>query len=93
MKTFVIKYEIQFQDGSGLLGKEIKVKNCLSSLQAQSRLEDYLKRKYSNFKALVVNHCSEDMESFLNGFAGNNPFVTNEKFNDLFAKMFGGKGK
>lgn len=93
MKTFLIKYEVQFHDGSGLIGKEIKVKNCLSSLQAQIRLEDYLKRKYSNgFKALVVNHCSEDFMSSFLGDPKNNPFSREANFNDLFGKMFGGKG-
>lgn len=87
-KTFLVKYEIQFKDGSGLLGKEMKIKNCLSGVQAQVRLEEYLKKKYPNFKALIVNKCTEDfMGVFDNmfGASGGNPF------GDVFGGMFGGE--
>jgi len=89
MKTYVIKYEILFEDKSGLLGKEIKIKNCLSGIQAQVRLEEWLKKKYSNFKSLIVNECKEDVfSSFEDIFKGG------KGMNDIFSgfgEIFGGK--
>lgn len=45
-----------------LVDKEIKVKNCMSSVQAQVKLEEYLKKKYKNFKQLIVENCKEDFD-------------------------------
>lgn len=69
-KTFIIKYNVVFNDDSSLLGKEIKIKNCTSKLHAQVRLEEYLKKKYSNFKQLIVNECTEDVMSMFGDIFG-----------------------
>jgi len=61
-KKYIIKYEIVFDDDNTLKGKEIKVSNCLSGVQAQVKLEDYLKRKYINFKQLIVTECKEESQ-------------------------------
>lgn len=81
-KKYIVKYEIIFDDGKTLKGKEIKIAKCLSELQAQIRLEDYLKRKYINFKQLIVIECKQDVDDFLS------------QFGDIFgnsANFFGGK--
>ena len=80
-KSFNIKYEVKFKDGSGLLGKEMIVKNCMSSLQAQFKLEKYLEKKYSNFDKLIVHECKEDTLGDLRNMFGGG---------DLFNSMFGG---
>lgn len=50
------------------------VKNCSNSIIAQVKLEDYLKRKYPNFKQLVVYSCKEDFLRNLFGSLKVNPF-------------------
>lgn len=86
-KTFLIKYEIRFKDGSGLTGKETKAKNCINGVHAQVELEKYLKKRYSNFDKLIVHSCKEDVISALFGdFLDNN-------YSDLMSQMFGGERK
>lgn len=87
---YLIKYEIVLDTGSKITDKEIKVNNCRSGVEAQVKLEDYLKRKYINFKQLIVHSCkitidvndifSNFGDIFGNGFGGGNP-----------SKFFGGK--
>jgi hypothetical protein len=77
-KKYIIKYEIVLEGADTLKGKEIKVDKCLSGVQAQVRLEDYLKRKYINFKQLIVNECKEE-----NNF---------DDIFSQFGDIFGGKG-
>lgn len=60
MKTYLIKYRIHFTDKSSF-SRETRVKNCISSAHAQSRLEDYLKRKHSDFTFMTVASCAEDV--------------------------------
>lgn len=50
------------------------VKNCSNSIIAQVKLEDYLKRKYPNFKQLVVFSCVEDLLRSIFGSLNGNPF-------------------
>ena len=57
MSKYNIKYEIYLLDNSSLLNKEINIDNCSSILEAKIKLETYLKRKYFNFKQLIVNNC------------------------------------
>ena len=78
MKTFVIKYEIWFKDGSKVLNKEMKVKNCMSSVHAQVKLEEYLAKKHGDFDRLVVESCQEDIFSTFGDIFGAN-------FNDIFS--------
>ena len=63
MKTYIVKYEIHLNDGSVIRDKEMKVKRCSMSVEAQCKLEKYLKKKYDKFKRLVVNSCEEDIMS------------------------------
>jgi hypothetical protein len=63
MKTYNIKYEIHLNDGSVIRDKEIKVKRCTISIEAQCKLEKYLKKKNDKFKKLVVHSCKEDIMS------------------------------
>lgn len=60
MKTFIIQYRISFTDGTSF-AKTMRIKNCYGGAHAQSRLEDYLKRKHPDFSALTVYNCKEDM--------------------------------
>lgn len=77
MGKFTIKYEIYFIDGSTLSNKEINVDHCFNILEAQCRLENYLKKKYPNFRQLVVFSCK--------------PYdpIDNGMFGDMFGKEFG----
>lgn len=86
MKKYVIKYRVLLEGAEPLENKEIKIANCMSSFHAQVRLEEYLKKKYINFKQLVVKECKEDYDL-------NNIF---SQFGDIFGgnsdfkKFFGG---
>ena len=86
-KKYVIKYRIIFVDDSTLEDKEIKISNCQNGVQAQVRLEDYLKRKYGNFKQLIVSDCKEEpaMSDIFSQFGD----IFGGKGND-FGSMFGG---
>ena len=77
MKTYIVKYEIHLNDRSVIRDKEMKVKRCSMSVEAQCKLEKYLKKKYDNFKKLIVHSCEEDYLS---------------SFTDQFGEMFGGTG-
>jgi len=84
MKTYIIKYEIHLKDGSVIRDKEMKVKKCTFGVEAQCKLEKYLKKKHDTFKKLIVQSCKEDIMSmfgdifdggnFDNLFAGGNKF-------------------
>jgi hypothetical protein len=76
-KTYVIKYEIILSDDSIIKDKEIKIKRCFSSVEAQCKLEKFLSKKYEKFKRQVVHSCDEDIISIFNNMFGNgssNPF-------------------
>ncbi len=86
MKKYIIKYRVLLEGSASLENKEIKIANCMSPLHAQIRLEDHLKKKYVNFKQLIVKECKEDYDI-------NNIF---SQFGDMFGgnsdsgKFFGG---
>ena len=58
-KKYDIKYKVILEGADPLTNKEIKIDNCMSGVHAQVRLEDYLKKKYINFKQLIVFECTE----------------------------------
>jgi hypothetical protein len=87
MKTFLIKYDVRLKDASGLFGKEMKIKNRLSGFQAQCRLEEFLKKKFSNFESLIVKSCKEDYS----GVFGNMFGAGADGFPSGFSDIFGGK--
>jgi hypothetical protein len=73
-ETYVIEYDVYFLDGHSE-GHKTKVKNCLSDLQAKIRLEGHLRKKYPDFKSLVVSKCNKDVFGGLfDMFGKNNPF-------------------
>jgi hypothetical protein len=80
-KKYHIKYRIILEGASPLENKEIKIAHCMSGLHAQTRLEEYLKRKYINFKRLEVSSCKEHND--LSGMFG-------DIFGPGFPSMFGG---
>lgn len=69
-KTFLIKYDIILKDGPNIFNKEIKIKNCMNAVHSQIRLEEYLKRKYINFKKLIVHSCKDDVLSIFEDMFG-----------------------
>ena len=80
-ETYIIKYKIIFTDNSIIDDKEMKVKNCLSNIEAQIKLEDFLKKKYTNFKQLKVHSCNKDVNDIFNDIFNNTSI-----FNDIFKK-------
>jgi len=86
-KTYLVKYRVLLEDADPIEDKETKVKKCFSGVQAQIKLEGYLKKKYKNFKKLIVSECKEDisLENLFGQFG--------DQFGDLFAggNLFGGK--
>ena len=86
-KTYLVKYRVILEGANPIEDKEIKVKNSLSGVEAQIKLEGYLKKKYENFKQLIVSECKEDYD-LGNLFGG-----LGDNFGDLFAggNLFGGK--
>ena len=59
-EKYTIEYNIEFDDDSKFYNKKIKIKNCMSILHAKVKLEGYLKKKYPNFKKLIVINCEKD---------------------------------
>jgi hypothetical protein len=82
-KKYRIKYRVLLEGSASLENKEIKIANCMSSFHAQVRLEDYLKKKYINFKQLIVFECKEDYDLY-------NIFGDVLGKNSDFEKIFGG---
>lgn len=58
-KKYRVKYKVLLEGASPLEDKEIKIDNCSNGVHAQVRLEEYLKKKYINFKQLIVFECTE----------------------------------
>jgi hypothetical protein len=83
-KKYIIKYEIILDGASPLKDKEIKINNCCNGVHAQVRLEEYLKKKYINFKQLVVVECKEDPLAMFSNLFGS----PSSDFGDLL-KGFG----
>lgn len=65
-KTYIIDYGVYFNNKYE--SHTTKVKRCTSSLHAQVKLEDYLKKKYVKFEKLVVYKCREDTPEIFNIF-------------------------
>ena len=80
-KKYVLKYEIFLEGAEPIKDKEIKISNCFNEFNAKVRLGDYLKKKYKNFKNLVVTECKEDYD--LGGIFG-------DQFGDQFGDLFAG---
>lgn len=78
-KKYVVKYEVILEGSDPLKDKEIKIDNCMSSFHAQVRLEEYLQKKYINFKKLIVYSCRED-----NPFGFEDIF---QNFGDIFGNL------
>ena len=73
MKTYRVEYGVYFGE-ERYESHTTKVKNCMSELHAKSKLEDWLKKKYSDFQRLVVYKCNEDIGSMFDFMGKNNPF-------------------
>jgi hypothetical protein len=67
MKNFIIEYTIKNKSGAILKNGKMKVKNKMTSLDAQIKFEVFLKKKYNNFGQLIVHECYEE-NSFNNIF-------------------------
>ncbi len=65
--TYCIDYKIQYCDNSYSVEHTIKVKKCMGDLHAKIKLEEYLKKKTTNFKKLIVLNCTEDVMGDLFG--------------------------
>lgn len=82
-KTYLIEYIVYDKDNCIVKEGTMKVKNKASSLEAQIKFEEFLKKKYDNFDRLVVKSCKEDTMSIFGDLFGNgssNPFGKDFKF-------------
>jgi len=75
-ENYIIKYEVIDNNGNTLKFDPMKVKNCLDSIHAQVKLENYLKKKVINFNKLVVHTCtkSNSFNDIFSKFGNSNPF-------------------
>lgn len=76
-KNYIIKYTAQAKNGVVLKSGTMRVKRKFSSIEAQVKFEEFLKKKYHNFGKLIVHSCTEDnlfSSIFGDAFNGNNPF-------------------
>ena len=73
-KVFLITYDIYFTNGK-YESHTIKVKNCMSEIHSKVKLEDYLKKKHSNFHKLVINKCVNDIFGIFSMMGKDNPFM------------------
>jgi len=72
-ETYLINYGVYFKNGH-YESHTMKVKNCMSELHAKIKLEDYLKKKHSDFNNLVVHKCRKDFLGMSDIFGKSNPF-------------------
>jgi len=79
MKKYQINYQIVYINERVSEEKQINIANCYNDLHAKVRLEAYLKRKYPDFKKLIVVCCIEDYVDSIFG-------VYNNMFNEVFKK-------
>ena len=63
MNTYTIKYTLYFKDGS-FTNRETNVKNCMSGVHAQVKLEAWLKRKHPEFDRIHVFYCEMEIMSY-----------------------------
>jgi hypothetical protein len=73
-KVFLIDYGIYFTDGK-YESHTMKVKNCMSEIHSKVKLEDYLKKKHSNFQRLVIYKCVDDIFGIFSMMGNANPFM------------------
>ena len=84
-KSYIIKYEVHCKL-QNFFNKEIVVKNCLSEMHAKAKLDDYCKKKYSEYQCVIVTSCKE--KNILEGFDN----IFGKEFSgNAFTDMFGGK--
>lgn len=69
-KTYILEYIIHFNDGSMYEEHTMKIKNCMGELHAKIRLGDYLKKKHSNFKSLVIKSIKPDISNVFGDIFG-----------------------
>lgn len=77
--TFIVDYICYDINNNIIKDGKIKIKNRKTAFEAKCGLEDFLKKKHSNFNKLIINKCepefNEIFESFNNIFGkDNNPF-------------------
>ena len=87
-KKYKIKYKVILEGADPLEDKEIKIDNCMGGFHAQVRLEEYLKKKHTNFKQLMVFECSEVTKTLFGDLDGNMDNLFSQ-----FGDIFGGMGK
>jgi len=58
-KTYRIKYEVHCKL-QNFFNKEIIIKKCLSELHAKAKLDDYCKKKYTEYQYIKVIKCTEE---------------------------------
>lgn len=66
--TFIIEYTALAKNGDMLANGKIKAKNKISDFEAKCGLEEFLKRKYTNFGKLIVKKCEQDIFSVFDFF-------------------------
>jgi len=72
-KTFLIDYGVYFTNGT-YESHTMKIKNCMSEIHSKVKLEDFLKKKYSNFKSVVIYKCTNDILGLFSMMGKDNPF-------------------
>lgn len=73
--NYIIEYTVRSKKGVVLKSGKMKVKNKGSGMEAQVKLEEFLKKRYSDFGRLIVYKCTEDTFSDIFGdIFGSNPF-------------------
>ena len=88
-KTFIIVYSVFDKDSKLVKGGTMKVKNKATEFEAKCSLEDYLKKKHTDFSSLVIDSCKEE----LLGGMFDDIFGSNSGISDLFGGMFNGRKK
>jgi hypothetical protein len=56
---YIITYGVYFTNGH-YESHTTKVKKCMSEIHAKVKLEEWLKKKHTDFKSLVVYKCVND---------------------------------
>ena len=76
-KNYLIKYTAKAKNGAVLKSGTMRAKNKYSSIEAQVKFEDYLKKKYPDFGKLIVHECTEEnpfSSIFGDIFKGGSPY-------------------
>jgi len=79
MKTYLIHFKIINLDNS-ITEKKCKIHKSLTGVEAQCKLEKYLKSTMPTFQKLIVISCVEEVK---------NPFEDLLKGSSDFSKIFG----